>query len=230
MVLRAGMVLLVTVAMAAWATGARADTTLLQDDFSGSALDPAKWTAEVSTGCSLTVSGGLLHSYFTGAGAARGAYAVSLALDLPQNWTSVQITGDWAFVTKVYGEMVLRVCDAEATGNLVQAGYKTYSGDAFRYSYTGHAAADTSRNVPATPAQFECTITPDHWLFRENRGSGWTTLVDLDTAIFADTESLLLRIGGWEYSATAMQHVTFDNINVTAVPEPATMGLLALGV
>ncbi|HOI56013.1 MAG TPA: hypothetical protein PLP01_12245, partial [Phycisphaerae bacterium] len=95
-----GMVLAaVVVTMGLAAAEVRADVTLLEDDFGGAALDPAKWTAQVDAGCSLSVSGGLLHSYFTGAGAPRGAYAVSVPLALPQNWTSVTITGQWAYVT-----------------------------------------------------------------------------------------------------------------------------------
>lgn len=212
------------------AAAAQADTVLLTDDFSGGSLDSGKWTAQVDPGCSLSVSGGLLHSYFTGANAPRGAYAVSLALDLPENWTSFQVTGQWAYVTKVYGEMVFRVCDADATSNYVQAGYKTYQGDAFRRTYTGGNTVDVGRGVPGTLAQFECTITPTHWLFRENRGSGWDTLVDLDATVFSTTDRIQLRIGGWEYSYTALQHVEVDNIGVSAVPEPATVCLLASGL
>jgi len=197
----------VVVTMGLAAAEVRADVTLLEDDFGGAALDPAKWTAQVDAGCSLSVSGGLLHSFFTGAGAPRGAYAVSAPLALPQNWTSVTITGQWAYVTKVYGEMVFQVRDADVTTNYFQASYKTYQGDGFRY-----------------------VVTPTHWLFRENRSGTWTTLVNLDTTVLAGTDNLQLKIGGWEYSATSLQHVTFDNVAVTAVPEPATMGLLGVGL
>ena len=226
-----GMVLAaVVVTMGLAAAEVRADVTLLEDDFGGAALDPAKWTAQVDAGCSLSVSGGLLHSYFTGAGAPRGAYAVSVPLALPQNWTSVTITGQWAYVTKVYGEMVFQVRDADVTTNYFQASYKTYQGDGFRYVVTGQSIVEQVRAVPATLAQFECVVTPTHWLFRENRSGTWTTLVNLDTTVLAGADNLQLKIGGWEYSATSLQHVTFDNISVTAVPEPATMGLLGVGL
>jgi hypothetical protein len=224
------MVLAAVVAMGLAAPEVRADVTLLEDDFEGGALDPAKWTAQVDAGCSLSVSGGLLHSYFKGANEPRGAYAVSAPLVLPQNWTSVTITGRWAYVTKVYGEMLIQVRDADVLNNYVQAGYRTYPSDAFRYTLTGQSVVDAGRQVPSTPVDFECVITPSHWLFRENRGGTWTTLVDLDTTVFANTDSLQVRIGGWEYSVTALQHVTFDNVAVTAVPEPATMGLLGVGL
>jgi hypothetical protein len=224
------MALVAAAVLAVAAVDVRAEVTLLQDDFGGSSLDPAKWTALVSTGCSLTVSGGVLNAYFSGANAVRGAYAVSLPLELPQNWTSVTVTGQWAYVTKQTGEMVFRVADADATTNYLQAGYKTYLGDAFRRSLTGQSVVDQARAVPATLAQFECVITPDHWLFRENRGSGWVTLVDLDTTVLAAADRLEVRIGGWEYSYTSQQHAKFDNMLVTAVPEPASMALLGLGL
>jgi hypothetical protein len=226
---RAGVALVVLASVAVGA--ARADIGLFEDDFSSGTLNPAKWTALVDPGCSLTVGAdNVLHSYFTGAAAPRGAYAQSVAIGLPTAWTSVTLSGQWAFVDKVYGEMVINVFDPDQTSNYLRVSYRTYGGDAFQAQQTGMSAVTTVRSTPSTLSDFELILTPGHWTFRELRDATWTTLADYDAAFLGNLAGLQFKIGGWEYSFTTLQRVDFDNILVQAVPEPATLSLVGLGV
>ncbi|HUT58617.1 MAG TPA: PEP-CTERM sorting domain-containing protein [Phycisphaerae bacterium] len=203
---------------------------LFSDDFSSGALDANRWTPQVDSGCSLSVgTDQVLHAYFTGANASRRSFALSSVVQLPENWTSFTITGDWAYVTKVYGEMVMQLWDADDSNQYIQVAYKTYLGDAFRASYTGGGPYQTSRSVPTSLSDFEWTVTPTGWTFRELRGTTWTTLANYSTTHLADANAIQFKIGGWEYSATLLQRADYDNIEFDAVPEPLTAGLLAAG-
>ena len=51
---------------------------------------------------------------FTGAGAPRGSYAKSIDISLPSDWSSVIVTGQWAFSVPDLGEMLMSVMNADA--------------------------------------------------------------------------------------------------------------------
>ena len=208
------------------ASASRADTVLFSDDFNSGSLDATKWTALVSSGCSLAVSSNVLHAYFTGAGTPQWAYAESTTINLPASWTSITLSGQWAYVTKVFGEMVIELWRDGDMSQFVQAAYKTYLGDAFRASDSKGDLIQSARSVPASLADFELTITPSGWTFKEDRGSGWEQLANFSTDLMSGAASVRFEIGGWEYSYTALQEVQYDNIQLT--PEPASLSLLAL--
>lgn len=204
-------------------------TIVFSDNFDNNILDPSKWSPLVDSGCSIAVSGGSLHNYFSGAGAPRGSYAKSVNIPLPSDWTSITITGQWSFPIQVYGEMVMSIKNADAPGNWDNVGYYKWDGPGFRAQDSILGASQTSRSIPTTLTDFEWTITPSGWEFKELRGGIWTPLVSRSTTNLAGMSNMYIQIGGWEYSYTSQQRTDYDNIVVAVVPEPATFFMLGLG-
>lgn len=205
-------------------------TVIFSDDFNNNVLDASKWSALTDAGCSLAVSGGALHNYFSGAAAPRGSYAKSVNVELPSNWSSVTITGQWAFPVQVYGEMVMSVKNADAPQNWDSVSYYVWNGPGFRANDPIQGSSSTSRVIPTSLTNFEWTITQTGWQFKEYRSGTWTTLVDRTTTSLAGMSRMYLQIGGWEYSYTSQQRTDYDNIVISVIPEPATILLLACGV
>jgi hypothetical protein len=205
---------------------------VFSDNFNGSGLDTSKWSTILDIGCDLQVSGGVLHNYFTGRDWPGSSYARSIDIQLPANWEEVTITGQWSYPVRVYGEMLMKVEDADASGNYDIVAYYNWGGPAFRAQDTGGAFLYTSRSIPTTLTDFEWVITPDGWQFKECRDGSWSVLVDRDTTNFAGMDEMVLQIGGWEFSYTPIQQTDYDNIVVSAtvVPEPVTLVLVGMGI
>jgi hypothetical protein len=202
---------------------------LFWDNFNTDGLDTTKWTTLTDPGCSLDVSGGVLHNYFTGAAAPRSSYAQSIDIALPSDWSSVTITGQWAYPVSVYGEMVMSVKDAGAPANWDTVACYEWNGPGFRTQDSALGVSYTPRSIPRELTDFEWTITPTGWQFKEYRNGVWDTLVDRSTTHMAGMSKMNLMIGGWEYSYTSLQETNYDNINISVVPEPATLCLLGIG-
>ncbi len=204
---------------------------IFSDDFNVDGLDNSKWSAVVDSGCSLDVSGGIMHNYFDGAGATRGSFARSVNISLPANWSSVTITGQWAFPVIISGELLMSVNNADAPDNLDSVAYYSWEGPGFRIQDSDLGTSYVApRSIPQTLTDFEWVITPTGWQFNEYRDGSWTPLVDRDTTNLAGMSQIYLVIGGWEYSNYGfLQQTNYDNIVVSVVPEPATMALLSLG-
>lgn len=215
-------------ALAAWAlvlglAAAAPAAILFEDDFSAGAIDTAKWNVQVDAGCSIGVVAGTLQAEFTGADAARGAYVVSKPIALPAEWTSISVTGQWAFTTPGLGECDMLIYNADDQTKYLRVTYLNWPSDHFRRAQTDASVDDYSHTTfPSSLTPFQWTFTPAGWTFAEDGA----TFVDWSTTLMAGTQNILLKIGGWEYSAVYNAD-RFDNIQVT--PEPATLSLLALG-
>jgi hypothetical protein len=201
-------------------------TVVFSDNFNNEGLDTTKWTPLADTGCSLAVTGGVLRNYFDGYG---GSYAKSVNISLPSNWSSVTITGQWAFPVSISGELLMLIKDADALEKWSVVAYDTYNG----WLRVQDSSPQTFCIYPRSPSQsltdFEWTITPTGWQFSEYR-NGWSVLANLNTTIFAGMDNMFLQIGGWEYSHYGnLQRTDYDNIVVSVIPEPATICLLGLG-
>jgi len=210
-------------------SAAMAADVRFEDDFDSPPLDPARWTKQEDPGCTVQVSGGVLQALFTGGKTPWHAYAHSVEVALPAGWTSFTLRGQWAYVDKVTGEMLMRLWDADDDTAYVQARYKTYGGEVFNASSPGSAEQEISRTAPATLAPFEWTVTPTGWTFQEYRGGQWDLLADFATAHMAGAEAVRFKLGGWEYSATTLQRTDYDDIELTVLPEPGCGALLLLG-
>jgi len=203
---------------------------IFSDDFNtGSTPDPVKWTAVQDANCSVYLSGGSLYASFRGAAAPRYAYVYSSAIDLPAKWDELTLTGEWAFPTQGYGECFVILADPADPAVRVQAAYVNWVGPsaqkAFRTYYPG-PGHDEYLNRPSLPTvltPFEMTVTPTGWSFTTEGGA---ISKSFTTSHMAGLSRIQIRIGGWEYS-NVLNLVEFDNIQF--VPEPATLGLLAIG-
>lgn len=197
---------------------------IFSDDFNtGAEPDPAKWTQTEDGSCSVYLTGGVLYAKFYGMTSPQYACATSPALDLPTGWTDIVLTGQWAFPTQGLGECLVRLHDPDVTGVYVQASYFNYPRKAWRGSYTGFSENVDRSTLPTALTDFTLTVTPTGWSFVTEGGSinkAYTT------AHMAGLDKIQIRIGGWEYSRR-WNEAAFDNIQLT--PEPATLGLLALG-
>ena len=227
------------VAVVSCSTSVFGDAILFQDDFNAG-WDSAKWSAvgvvhsDPEPGCNLAISAGVLESRFDGAGAPQGAFARSIEIPLPSGWTSVVLTGQWAYPISVYGEMLVSLWpDGDRDSKSVAVSYYCWGGPAARTSYSvgGNTfqAPILSRSLPLNLTDFRLTVTPTQWLAEEKSGESWETLGVLSTDVMAGASSIQFQIGGWEYSQTGIQVVKYDNIQLTVIPEPASLGLLMLG-
>jgi hypothetical protein len=202
---------------------------IFSDDFNINGLDASKWTALGDPGCYLEVTGGVLRNYFDGY--YRSSYAKSVDISLPSNWTSVTVTGQWAFPVNISGELLMAIKDADASNNGCIVAYDTWNGlfraqdsQSFPYNFL-----TTPRSYPQSLTNFEWTITPTGWQFKECRDGFWTTLVDRNNTL-TQMNKMFLLIGGWEYTGYGyLQETNYDNIEVSVIPEPATICLLGLG-
>ena len=209
------------VVLCALVGSASAAVVCFEDDFSSGALDSSRWTESEDPGCSVAVNGEVLQAFFTGANEPRGAYARSTAVELPADWTSFTLRGRWAFVSPVYGEMLMRIWDADDETAYAQARYQTYTG-VFNASHPADGVSCT-RTAPSSLTEFEWVVTPTGWTFREFRGGEWDLLANLSATDLAVAEALQFRLGGWEYSSTSLQRADYDDIELTAVPAPPAL-------
>ena len=223
------LVMAVVTALIGQFNSIQASTILFSDNFNTDGLDTSKWSPLVDPGCSLEVTGGVLHNYFTGANAPRSSYAQSIDISLPLNWSSVTVAGQWAFPVPVYGEMVMAVKNADTPTNWDTVGSYVWNGPGFRAQDSAEDLSYTLRSLPNPLTDFEWTITPTGWQFKEYRDGSWITLADYATTNLAGMSKMALMIGGWEYSYTSLQETNYDNIVVSVIPEPATVCILGFG-
>ena len=212
----------------AFACGSAQAGVIFSDDFNtGAAPDTAKWTIVQDAGCSVTLAGGSLQASFRGAAAPRYAYVRSSVLDLTPGWDQLTLTGQWAFPTQGYGECFITLVDPADTAVRVQATYVNWVGSsaqkAFRAYYPGVNEYVNRPSLPTALTDFQMTVTPTGWSFVTEGGAISKTYA---TTHMAGISQIQLWIGGWEYSAVT-NVARFDNIQLA--PEPASIGLLALG-
>ena len=143
------------------------------------------------------------------------------------------LTGQWSYGSGQnfliqWGELYMSLLrNDDPTTNLVAA-YSVWGGQKFRISDTGGSNVSVPRSCPVALVNWRWTITPIGWMFEEDAGSGYETLGNLGTNYMADAGSIVLQLGGWEFSSTPMQEVLYDNITIDVVPEPEIVGMLGI--
>jgi hypothetical protein len=206
-------------------------TIYFSDDFSSPSYDAAKWN--LTTSGSSSFANESQTAKFTLAGGS--AYLKSIPIDIG-DWTTIDLTGQWKITSAKTPEYCIIIYDADDETNWVRVVYKSWddilgSGGSkpslwFRDSSkpSPYTTDIFYRTPPTVMTDFSIQLTNIGWTICEGTES-WTYA----STTLADAASLRIMIGGWDASSLSNQIVYFDNIEVSAIPEPATVMLLGLG-
>jgi hypothetical protein len=201
------------------------------DDFSGSAYDPGKWDLDVSGSASFAIESG--QAKFTIKN--HHAFLKSKEIDV-SNWDTIDISGQWRILSAKTPEYTITIYNADDETKWLNVTYKSWddilgSGGSKPSLWLRDSALPSPyttdifyRTPPTEMTDFSIELTKTGWTFTEG-SQGWT----YNSNTLADATSFKVRIGGWDASSLSGQIVYFDNIEVSAVPEPATIIMFALG-
>jgi hypothetical protein len=202
------------------------------DDFSGSAYDPGKWDLDVSGSASFAIES--QQAKFTIKN--HHAFLKSKSIDIG-GWDTIEISGQWRILSAKTPEYTITIYDADNETNWLNVTYKSWddilgSGGSNPALWIRDSARPSPytmdifyRTPPTEMTNFSIELTKTGWTFTEG-GQSWT----YNSTTLADASSFKVRIGGWDASSLSGQIVYFDNIEVSAIPEPATIIIIALGV
>lgn len=205
------------------------------DDFNDNSFNTSKWTKEIASNGgplgSINETGGQLVFNLQGGYPGGSAYAKSATFNAGYSWTDIEFTGNWGMNSYTAGSQLI-LYNADNTSKYFMANYSPYYQALYLYDsgiLKGAFARPNSANTP-----FNIHFTPTGVEFLEN-GVRWGNFYNTTTMQGAD--EFFIRIGGTDYWVNSgNQYAYFDNINVSgeqpvsAVPEPATLSLLGLGI
>lgn len=201
------------------------------DDFSGSVYDPAKWDLDVSGSASFAIE--TQQAKFTIKN--HHAFLKSKSIDIG-DWDTIDISGQWRILSAKTPEYSITIYDADNETNWLSVTYKSWddilgSGGSKPSLWFRDSASPSPyttdifyRTPPIDMTDFSIELTLIGWTFTEGLQS-WT----YNSTTLADATTFKVRIGGWDYSSVSGQIICFDNIELSSVPEPATIIIIALG-
>ncbi len=198
------------------------------DDFSGSVYDPGKWDLDVSGSASFAIES--QQAKFTIKN--HHAFLKSKSIDIG-SWDTIDISGQWRILSAKTPEYFITLYDADDETNWLDVTYKSWddashsSKPALRFADASNTPTTTDifyRTPPAEMTDFSIELTKTGWTFTEGVES-WT----YNSTTLSGASSFKVRIGGWDASSLSGQIIYFDNIEVSAIPEPATLLLLVVG-
>lgn len=212
---------------------------VVDDDFSGASLDTALWTvsgsASLSGGNLLVNNGGYVKSK---AGASVADAAGELTVDFMDVGTSTWVCNDM--------ELGLYSADESSYVKIVQLGYGDYCSliikngdDRFQYrlkagsTYSGPELRDVGQNqswrieVSASEVSVSVNRSNAGWETKVSVANGATT--DFSPRAYGDPVNIPTGKLFAKVHCSDPDNFLVSQVNYSAVPEPATMSLLALG-
>ncbi|MBN1257978.1 MAG: PEP-CTERM sorting domain-containing protein [Planctomycetes bacterium] len=196
------------------------------DEFTS--FDANKWDLNLSGGGSFTIDNEeakfTIRNYCV--------FLKSKPIDI-LDWESVTLSGQWRIVSAITPEYLITIYDADNESNWLQVTYKSWDDashstkPALRFSDSANSPTTVDslyRTPPSQMTDFSIHLTGTTWEFTEGSES-WI----YNSTTLADATSFEIRIGGWDASSLTNQIVYYDNLEVTAIPEPTAMVLLTTG-
>ncbi|MEW6534375.1 MAG: PEP-CTERM sorting domain-containing protein [Candidatus Auribacterota bacterium] len=203
--------------------------TLFSDDFNDNSIDYAnRWNNYVHptypSGGSVVEQNQRLEFTMYGANAPRPRRLETHSINA-SGWETIDFSGHWMIpATRYTAEFDISIIDANNPSLYIAVTYQSWGGPYFRMTDAGVIKEQYLRATPSNMVSFSLRYDGSTFEYWEN-----DILVDsITSTTLAGSDSFIVRIGGWDYSAYPNQYVYFDDVafSMSAVPEPATCILL----
>lgn len=203
--------------------------TLFSDDFNDNSIDYLnRWNDYVDptypSGGSVIEQNQRLEFTMYGANAPRPRRLESHTINA-SGWETIDFAGHWMIPdTRYTAEFDIAIIDADNPSLYFIVTYQSWTGPYIRITDAGVTIKKYLRSTPSAMTSF--SLMYDGSLFQYWEGDLFVDSITSTT--LAGSDSFIVRIGGWDYSAYPNQYVYFDDVafSISTVPEPATCILL----
>ncbi len=210
--------------------------TLFEDDFSSDTIG-TNWTKdEWREVGGVHYTDGLGNSHvsiqngvaeFNVRGPISGAYLNSISTSPILNWSSIEFSSK--FGVSIPGQSAafdMFVFSANDPTKYFQVYLASWGGPYLGFYDSGVDKGTASiSGFPEVGSDLSMRFTKTGFEF----WGGPELLKSYASDSMKDASSFYLRIGGWDYSDTGNQQILFDDVKVTAAPEPISSALFLLG-